>query len=280
MRRRTLPSMRSCVSRSCHIGCGSRPAVAAQSSACSGPPDTRWSRQTSLTTARRIRTSTASTSRWSIRRGQFGYNYQFSPIGVLGFEADFQGSGERGSGTFTDPFSSLFCGVFGPSGVCNPGFPAQLPVTGTAMTNYQANIDWFGTVRGRLGFLVGDQLLIYGTGGLAYGRVSVSGSTNASAALITSVGQVIPFTPGTAAFGASGTNVGFSVGGGIEGRLSWLSPNWTWKVEYLYLDLGSLDTAAPFSATFGVESTATGTVTTHTHFTDNIVRAGLNYQFH
>jgi hypothetical protein len=88
------------------------------------------------------------------------------------------------------------------------------------------------------------------------------------------------FTPGTAAFGASGTNVGFSVGGGIEGRLSWLSPNWTWKVEYLYLDLGSLDTAAPFSATFGVESTATGTVTTHTHFTDNIVRAGLNYQFH
>jgi hypothetical protein len=27
-------------------------------------------------------------------------------------------------------------------------------------------------------------------------------------------------------------------------------------------------------------STATGTITTHTHFTDNIVRVGLNYQFH
>jgi len=52
-------------------------------------------------------------------------------------------------------------------------------------------------------------------------------------------------------------------------------------VEYLYLDLGSLDTAAPFSATFGgVESIAAGTITTHTHFTDNIVRVGLNYQFH
>jgi outer membrane immunogenic protein len=25
---------------------------------------------------------------------------------------------------------------------------------------------------------------------------------------------------------------------------------------------------------------ATGTITTHTHFTDNIVRVGLNYQFH
>src|SRR6516164_1812218 len=40
--------------------------------------------------------------------------------------------------------------------------------------------------------------------------------------------------------------LGFSVGGGMEGRLSyWLPPNWTWKLEYLYLDLGSLDTQHP-----------------------------------
>jgi hypothetical protein len=51
------------------------------------------------------------------------------------------------------------------------------------------------------------------------------------------------------------------------------------------LDLGSLDTApTPFAATpiavGGPSISMTGTITTHTHFTDNIVRAGLNYQFH
>jgi opacity protein-like surface antigen len=54
-------------------------------------------------------------------------------------------------------------------------------MNGMALSNYQAKIDWFGTVRGRLGLLVSDQLLIYGTGGLAYGRVAVSGGTNVSA---------------------------------------------------------------------------------------------------
>jgi hypothetical protein len=48
--------------------------------------------------------------------------------------------------------------------------------------------------------------------------------------------------------GASKTNVGFSVGGGMEGRFSyWLPPNWTWKLEYLYLDLGSVNTAGSFA---------------------------------
>jgi outer membrane immunogenic protein len=161
------------------------------------------------------------------------------------------------------------------------GLAFSNPVIGTAMTGYQANIDWFGTIRGRLGILVGDQLLIYGTGGLTYGRVSVSGSMNNSAAVIAGIAQ--PFTPATAAFAAAKNNVGFSVGGGIEGRLSyWLPPNWTWKLEYLYMDLGSLDTApAPFvMPNTIVAAFITGTITTHTHFTDNIVRVGLNYQFH
>jgi outer membrane immunogenic protein len=99
--------------------------------------------------------------------GQIGYNYQFSPNWVLGFEADIQASGERGSGQFVVPF--LIPGVaFG-------GGPGQVgpPFFGAASTSYGTKIDWFGTFRGRLGFLVGDQLLIYGTGGLAYGEVAV-----------------------------------------------------------------------------------------------------------
>jgi outer membrane immunogenic protein len=148
-------------------------------------------------------------------------------------------------------------------------------------TSYQAKIDWFGTVRARLGWLVNDQLLIYGTGGLAYGEVAVSGNANISAA---DPLEAVFFPPTTAGFGASKTNVGFAVGGGVEGRFSyWLPPNWTWKLEYLYLDLGSVDTTAPFvllSPSPSVISNPTGNITTHTRFTDNIVRVGLNYQFH
>jgi outer membrane immunogenic protein len=157
--------------------------------------------------------------------GQAGYNYQFSPNGVLGFEADIQGSGERASGQFADPFVFRLCNSVTPSGACNGFVP--IPLTGTVLTSYQAKIDWFGTVRGRLGILVGDQLLIYGTGGLAYGEVAVSGNANISAP-----GPGNAFTtPTTAAFGASKTSVGFSVGGGMEGRFSyWLPPNWTWKL--------------------------------------------------
>jgi len=166
--------------------------------------------------------------------GQIGYKYQLSPDTVLGLEADIQGSGQRGSHTFFDPFSA-----------------------GTAVTNYDAKINWFGTVRGRFGYLVTPQLLYYATGGLAYGHVEVSGSTQVPA----SVGS----------FSASKTNTGFTIGGGIEGSV-WLPANWTWKLEYLYLNLGTLDVATSLSATGGT--------TTHIEFTDNIVRAGLNYQFH
>jgi outer membrane immunogenic protein len=95
--------------------------------------------------------------------------------------------------------------------------------------------------------LVGNQLLIYGTGGLAYGEVATSGNANISTALVGFVGP--SFMPTAAGFDASKTNVGFSVGGGMEGRVSyWLPPNWTWKLEYLYLDLGSVNTAVSFAA--------------------------------
>jgi outer membrane immunogenic protein len=64
-----------------------------------------------------------------------------------------------------------------------------------------------------------------------------------------------------------------------------LPAGWTWKAEYLYVDLGSLDTASPFPGAFAalgsvvVASPFTGAITTHTRFTDNVVRVGLNYKF-
>ncbi|MBB5048339.1 outer membrane immunogenic protein [Rhodopseudomonas rhenobacensis] len=97
---------------------------------------------------------------------------------------------------------------------------------------------WFGTVRGRVGYSF-DNLLVYGTGGLAFGELK---------------GE---------RFGASEshTNAGWTIGAGAEFGLS---QNWSAKVEYLYVDLGSSNfgiTGVPNSYQFGV------------------VRVGVNYHF-
>jgi outer membrane immunogenic protein len=106
--------------------------------------------------------------------GQIGYNYQISPKWLLGLEADIQGSAQRGTNTFTDAFLATVCTGFAAGPVC----AVTTPFNGTANTVYQAKIGWFGMVRGRLGALITDHILVYGTGGLAYGNVKVSGSTN------------------------------------------------------------------------------------------------------
>ena len=54
-------------------------------------------------------------------------------------------------------------------------------MTATAVTNYEAKIDWFGTARARIGYLFGDgAVMTYLTGGLAYGRVGVDGTSTVS----------------------------------------------------------------------------------------------------
>jgi hypothetical protein len=80
-------------------------------------------------------------------------------------------------------------------------------------------------------------------------------------------------------------------GYGTEGVIDfWGARNWTWKIEGLYMDLGHLDAtsrASGSSCTFiAGPSNPCGTagfvgqVTTHSHFTDGILRAGLNYKFY
>lgn len=177
---------------------------------------------------------------------QIGYNWQPSRNWVFGLEADWQAADQKAGNTLP------------------PQPYIIIPVTGGAIqTAYDAKIAWFGTVRGRIGYAF-DRVLLYATGGLAYGKVKVSGT-------VTDSGTILGFFPfsATAPFGGSKVNAGWTLGGGIEGAIA---GNWTWKIEYLYLDLGSLDTAA--AGPFGGE-----TITTHTRFTDNIVRVGLNYRF-
>ena len=173
---------------------------------------------------------------------QAGYNWQASNW-VFGLEADFQGSSQRDNRACVQ--------------TCNPG---AAPVIFAA---YDAKLPWFGTARGRIGYSVGSTLF-YATGGYAYGRVK----TNITAAFLVA--------PASAEI--SSTKGGYTVGGGIETPLSFLSlfgPNWTSKTEYLYVDLGTSTGAFPITSIGGVVVTATNS----TNVREHIFRTGLNYHF-
>ena len=134
---------------------------------------------------------------------------------VVGLEADIQGTDEKGSRSFTCP-----------TGICTPaiGFPLALVIPGPAVpVTLNQKIDWFGTVRGRIGYLVDPKVLLYATGGLAYGEVDSSATIG-----------LVPTGFGT----VSNTHVGWTVGAGIEGVIG---GNWTASLEYLYVDLGRVN---------------------------------------
>lgn len=184
--------------------------------------------------------------------GQVGYNLQFGNNFVAGIEADIQGiAGTHGTGSFSG------------SGV---------PFTGETLdSTVQSNkrINYLGTVRGRLGFTILPTLLVYGTGGLAYGGIDAA----------TGIGQVNSPFGGFGSFGSiSNSRVGWTAGGGLE----WLfAPNWSAKVEYLYYDLGSVTYGlSPLTLTTpGGVAVYSSAPFSSTRFNGNIVRAGLNYHF-
>jgi outer membrane immunogenic protein len=197
---------------------------------------------------------------------------------LLGVEADFQGTGQSGTRDFAVGF--------------NNGSGGQ----GTAGIPITERLPWVGTVRLRGGYIA-NQWLVYATGGLAYGRIEVDSSASATATLLplppggpTNIGtptcNAPTITQGTCpvwGFTGSGvTKIGWTVGGGAELALG---GNWTAKFEYLFVDLGSFDTtftglAGCFGIPFSCNSALAGTGTIHSRITDNIVRVGLNYQYH
>jgi outer membrane immunogenic protein len=208
--------------------------------------------------------------------GQIGYNWQLSPIWVVGLEADFQGSLEKDSVTSTKPFDVFFAKSLPPVA---PLVPAAATATGTSVLNYTTKIDWFGTVRARLGYVWGDgAVLTYVTGGLAYGKVELDATSTVSGIVSGGIGNApvtVPFSI-SHAINHSQVNTGWTVGFGTEGKL--LIPGWTYKIESLYMDLGS--DPSPDICLNCSSAVNGGLITGHAHFTDAILRAGLNYQFH
>jgi outer membrane immunogenic protein len=156
--------------------------------------------------------------------GQIGYNWQtdslLGPI-VYGLEADIQGAGLSDDRT----------NVNGP----------------LVATTYNQKIDWFGTVRGRIGRATGP-VLSYVTGGYAYGSVKTSITEDG-------IGTV---------FSNNKMQNGWVVGSGVEAALG---GNWTGKIEYLYLNMGNKSYAfEPLAQTLNTE------------VRENIFRIGLNYR--
>jgi outer membrane immunogenic protein len=172
---------------------------------------------------------------------QGGYNVQTGSW-VLGVETDFDWTGQKGTS------SSIYNY---PGGFEGASTPLSIAV--------RAKLDWLGTTRARIGWLFTPTTMAYTTAGLAYGRVSVSGTITDTASC----------TPSCVwSFGTGQTRVGYAVGAGIEGAIPG-SPAWTWRVEYLYVDLGTM-VGSGFDADFN------GTYAWNEKITDNIFRVGLN----
>jgi outer membrane immunogenic protein len=212
---------------------------------------------------------------------QLGYNFALNNHYVFGVEADFQGIGGRhhdGSSSSVIPLLGTFETYLG----LTPGYaPGEIFATSL---NSDKRTDYFGTIRGRLGWLSTPALLLYGTGGLAYGHVSSSTSivqTNNDLSFAGGNQALALYALSQSSGNYSRTLIGWAAGGGGE----WIFlPNWSAKLEYLYYDLGSVDYAlGPVVTTggsaFGTPIQAIISPHASTRFDGHIVRVGLNYRF-
>lgn len=193
--------------------------------------------------------------------GQVGYDWQFAGRGVVGVEADIAAASLRSS----------------------TSVPTILFGTQPATFDVSRNIDWFGTVRGRVGFLAAPDLLIFATGGFAYGRVSESASVSLPPGASNSIGNFGyafacgPFYGLGSCFAGSSSRIATGWAAGIGGEKRF-TQNLSLKVEYLHVDLssgnypvvGSLYAGAPFAPSF-LNARSSATI--------DLVRAGLNYNF-
>jgi outer membrane immunogenic protein len=174
--------------------------------------------------------------------GQIGYNWQLSSAWVVGIEADLQASDIDGSKS--EHKSPLFFDE--------------------TETSASKQVDWFGTLRARAGFLVNPQWLLFVTGGLAYGKTSLSFKT-------ADISQGCVFSNLCADETSSGVKAGWTVGAGTE---LMLAQDWSLKAEYLYVDLGE--------RSFNAESMVTDVPVdfdVSANFHEHIARLGLNYHF-
>jgi len=175
--------------------------------------------------------------------GQLGFNWQLGAL-VLGFETDINGTNLNANDSVNRALAA--------------------PLVGNFLHTVDEKLDWYGTVRGRIGVLPVHELLLYVTGGLAYGRLSSN--------------TAVSFSTTTDAYAGafSDTRVGWTAGGGAEWAFS---PNWSAKIEYLYVDLGSITYADICTTAVCALFVPLPGYQTDLKTRENIVRFGINYRF-
>jgi len=186
----------------------------------------------------------------AIGGAQAGYNW-LAGVLLVGVEGDLNYSGQRAK------FNAV-C----PGDICNPNLIGVVDDPSVIARFEQGQkLEWFATLRARLGVVATPKAVAYVTGGLAGGEVMAAGTV---------FGFDGDGNPVNTIVSSHNTKAGWTAGGGLEGRLA---GNWTAKIEYLYLDLGTVTTIpapAPNSTT---------AVAFNSRVTDNILRVGVNYKF-
>ena len=201
-----------------------------------------------------VSAATSSKVNGVIGGGQIGAVGRIAAHWLAAVEADIQWSGQRGS------VHGAFAGI-----------PSQCTTENCSFLNASditKKLNWFGTLRFKTGYEV-NGIWIYGTAGLAYGDVSISG--NNTLLLFGDNFNPPPTLVGafSASFHQSQFQVGYTAGLGIEGLIA--LTNWRWKAEWLHIDLGS--------SNGGVFGSFSPVAVNGTRFTDEIVRIGFNYSF-
>jgi outer membrane immunogenic protein len=175
--------------------------------------------------------------------GKIGYNQQ-SSAWVFGLEADISSFSFNKSVTTTG--NNQFAG-FG----------------GFATFNTNVSTTWLATVRPRIGYAV-DRALFYATGGVAFGDVKFTNTFVDNSPLESGNGHE--------ASSASKVKAGWTAGGGVDYAVT---PNWIVSVEYLHVDLGSINAS-------GLETSGNSTTATlnfSTKLTSDLVRGGISYKY-
>jgi outer membrane immunogenic protein len=183
--------------------------------------------------------------------GQLGYNWQMGSF-LFGLEGDASWTRIRAGVTqnVIDPFGSQ-------------------TLTGI----YTTEVDWTASLRGRLGVTF-DRVLLYATGGAAF----AGGRVNSTFTLTNPVPGIvfpIPFS-GTTAASSTFTDVGWTVGGGIEWAFA---NNWSIAGEYRYADYGRHGVRLANTDPAGPGSLGINPVTVTRRLTTDEATLRLNYRF-
>jgi outer membrane immunogenic protein len=192
-----------------------------------------------------------------------GYNLQLSQF-VIGLEGDVDGTSQSKQYNGALPFGASLVG---------PGVGSLVaPLGGNISVNVNHNIE--GSIRGRLGY-AWDRVLIYATGGVAFGGFngSVSGNFPGGSFVNPNGALLLGFPPFGGSTSASTTRVGWTVGGGLEYAVT---NNWSVRAEYRYTDFGH---STIYTSAFDTAALGAAGAYINRHFSENRVQVGFSYKF-